>query len=284
MSARRSIRTKNQRFDRRRNRYPLRSQHKGGHYSRRTDCWNCGRTDHLKDRCPFPSSLKCSFCLKKNVRSDQCSCRNTRRNTRDKPSSSQRYQTKIETFILVKICGTTVRARLDTSVQETMVCKEIAKLVHEKTGSEYRKKILRCSGNLKLRKFLNMEMYTRSNLQVTIEGIIDDTLSEKIVVLGMRAIDEFGFKFFVGGQEAKVRSTKFTATVEGKERKGPCIDKRQPYCQRRDERSRREDEKQYERRSNRELDQDHNDRQDDYDDDRMSFLDEKEERLIREMQ
>lgn len=216
-------------------------------YSRKFDCWNCGMKDHQKERCPFPSSLKCSFCQKRGVRSDQCSC-HSRKNYRTfrKTENKNTLQEKIETGIFVQICRKTVIARLNPSVQETYIGEAIANLVKIETGRNSKKLIIRPQGTCKMVYYMNFKMNTRATNEISVDGIIDPKLTEKGVVLGMRAIRDFGFKFFVGGQLAKVRTS-----VQAK-----CSEAGR--------------------------DKTRNNAEEEMDEDRMSFLDEEEAKKIRE--
>lgn len=108
---------------------------------------------------------------------------------------------------------------------------------------------------------MNVVLRTRKRQQISVDCVISENVSGKIIVLGMQAIKAFGFQFFVGGQEAKMRTLRPTARtnhqrkiVDGRNRTG--------RNQRQREDSTTEDE-------------------DSSDDDRMSFLDEEEARMIR---
>lgn len=244
-------------------------------YSRKTDCWNCGMADHKKDRCPLPSSLKCSFCQRQGVRSDQCRCpqslEHSRRETNPVPNSI--FKTRTDTAIFVKVYGKTVRALLNPSVQETTICLPVVELVQTNTGNTVRKLILRQHGSINLVRCIRMKISTRKNMVVEIDGIINEKLSEKIIILGMDAIQKFGFKFFVGGQEAKIRQRKCIPTIEIKplvnirnatevNQPGPSSNTNSETSIQTPMRQRRPSE--------------------DNEEDRMSFLDEDEERMIRE--
>lgn len=242
------------------------SARKNRPYNRRIDCWNCGMGGHQKTQCPLPSSLKCSFCHRRNIRTDQCPCRSSHRSPQKSATPRNVFQEKIETAIYVKVCGKTIRARLNPSVQETMICREVANLVKEQTHAKERKLILREPGNLTMVRCISMKMSTRTQQQVTIDGIISDKITEKIIVIGMQAIKAFGFKFFIGGQEAKMRVSKRISTIEVKPLdEGPS--NRAPMRQRQP----------FQNAAFRKR-EDYSD-----DDDRMSFLDEDEARMIREM-
>lgn len=233
----------------------------GRMYSRQTDCWNCGSGDHQKNRCPLPSSLKCSFCQRRNIRSDECPCPKPR--TDPQPSmAAQHWKTKVEVAIFVKIYGITVRALINPLAQETLICKAVADLVTARSANTVRKIILRKAGSLKMVSCVQVEMKTRQNLRIFTKGIIDHTLSEKVVVLGMQAIAAFGFKFFIGGQEAQRREQLFIPTIEVRNQRDngphrpqprmviPRAPRREPFAER--------------------------------EDDTISFLDEEEKRMIQE--
>lgn len=232
-------------------------------YSRDHDCWNCGMKDHKKDRCPMPSTLKCSFCQTVGVRSDQCSCRKRRKpKTVTKKVNNRFFQEKVETCIFVKIYGKTVRAFLNPSVQETIICEAVATLVKAKTGKDSKKLILRSQGTVKMVYYVKVKMNTRAKNEITVDGIINPNLTEKVIILGMLAIKELGFKFFVGGQEAKAHIRKCPVTAQ----KG----------------SNTRNAARSNRRRQREADDNRRNDEGDNDDDRMSFLDEEEARRIRD--
>lgn len=171
---------------------------------------------------------------------------------------------KVETMICVKVCGKTVRARLDTGSQDTRVCPAVAEL-EMRTGTGYRKVILREAGNLKMVRRINLKLNTRARQQVTVDAIIDQSIQEKIVVLGMLAMQAFGFKCYVGGQEAQIRTAKEEKNPRGKTAHPRSKDQTPKRSRRREE-------------------ADERDRDDEDYDDRMSFLDEEEARMILDMQ
>lgn len=41
---------------------------------RRSCCWNCFQTGHLRFQCPFPKVEVCSFCRHPGIRSSECNC------------------------------------------------------------------------------------------------------------------------------------------------------------------------------------------------------------------
>lgn len=192
-------------------RFPKINRARQNAYSRNTDCWNCGSQGHRKEFCPMPSSLKCSFCRRKDVRSDQCPCR---RQAGKKTSKSlqvpDRIQEKIETAIFVNIYGKTVRALLNPRVQETTICEAVAELVRSESGNLTKKLILRGQGTIKMVYYMKFKVSTRPNNGTHVDGIINPHLAENIIILGMQALQKLGFKFFVGGQEVKTRVQKFS--------------------------------------------------------------------------
>lgn len=228
--------------------------------------------DHQKSYCPFPSSLKCSFCQRRNVRSDDCPCRKDKKKT-----SPPHLQPKVETAIYVRLYGKTVRTLLNPSIQETTICRAVANLVMANSKTKPRKLILRRSGNIGLVSCIQMTIRTRTHQAITIDGIIEDNLAEKIIILGMQAIQQFGFKFFVGGQEAKVRVEK---CIELQTRERGDRSSRRTTDSRGDTRSRLHSSRKSEqsRGPGRSI----NHQAEERDEDEMSFLDEEEARMIRE--
>lgn len=240
-------------------------------YSRRTDCWNCGSRNHQKEFCPRPSSLKCSFCQRKNTRSDQCVCRRKQRPMRHNNNAEQEVvQIKREIAVFVKVYGKTVRASLNPSVQETIVSRAVASWVKSQSGNVFRKLILRRSGKLQMVSAIQMNMYTRRHLNVSTESIIDDTIHEQIIILGMQAIHDFGFQMFIGGQEVKKRTTHCIPKMERRVKATAKLP-RAKICD--NNRHRGQFSNQPEQRRRRETTRD---------DDELSFLDEEEAREIRE--
>lgn len=215
MSTRRFVSTRHQRPNRgKSNRKVSRPRQ----YFRKTDCWNCGRKDHRKENCPLPGVLKCSHCLRKGVRSDQCPCQRKNKTTKANSPASKIWQTKIETSILVFVGGKSIRAILNPYTQETIIGEAVAKLVERESGTRVKKMVLRRSDSLRLESYVQMELSTRQNNVKTINGIISRSIAESSMVLGMQAIDALGFRFYVGGQEAKVRASKIISTIHIKSR------------------------------------------------------------------
>lgn len=255
-------------------------------YHRTTDCWNCGRTDHSKNYCPFPSSLKCSYCQRPNVRSDRCPCRSETKKWHTQRPVNHIFQEKVETAIFVKVHGKTVRALLNPSIQETTISRDVANWVKTNSDNRIRKLILRKSGTIGLVSCIQLNIHTRAHQKIRIDGIIDDKITEKILILGMQAIKDFGFKFFVGGQEARVRVQKCIRTIEMKPQNRP--EPRSWNVINRSSPSHRGEQRRNDSRQDGPLGSQarnrgtrNNNNQDD-DEDRMSFLDEEEERMIRE--
>lgn len=230
---------------------------KNREYSRRTDCWNCGLGGHRKERCPMPHRLRCSYCQKRNVRSDECACRQPRKaNQRKKfhQVAPRSLPTKMETAIFVSIYGKKVKALINPSVQETIICQEVAALVKIKTGNTIRKLIRREPGKLTLVSCIQMRLKTKVSKEVQIDGIINGKLKGKIIIIGMEAISAMGFTFIIGGQEAKIRVVKGSPIFKQEAREGPRKNTSKPTTRQEEE---------------------------DYDDE-ISFLDEDEARMIRE--
>lgn len=240
-------------------------------YCRHTDCWNCGSRNHMKNQCPLPSSLKCSHCQRPNVRSDLCECQHKKRTASRNEFNRQLTRTKVETSIFVEICGKTIRALFNPTSQETFIGQDVANLILENSNVRIRKIIIREEGNLSLVSCVKMNMHTRRFQEVTTDGIINNKLAGKIIVLGMRAIHEFGFKFYIGGQEAKTSHREYVLKFRGNSRST----RRMLHPRRRTSHSRNES-----------THRGHQDRgsnsQEEQDDDLLSFLDEDEARRIRD--
>lgn len=273
MAARKFVRHRgNQQFQGNRNN---RRQHLKNKYSRKTDCWNCGSRNHIKDFCPRPSTLKCSYCQTPNVRTDRCPCRRpTAKPGVAHPVPNKYFQNKADIAIFVRMYGKTVRALMNPSVQETVISRSVANWVKEQTDNPLRKLILRNNGKLKLVSCISMTMYTRQHMQITIDGVIDDGITEKIIILGSQAFLAFGHQIYIGGQQSKMRVRPAIATIEVRPRenlpgssncaRGPSQSQNQRPTQRAMPAftTRR--------------------REDNEEDDRISFLDEEEARQIRE--
>lgn len=148
----------------------------------------------------MPSSLSCSHCQRKGIRSDECPCRHSRM----KPTT-KKPQIYIETSILVRIEGKTVKALFNPSSQKTFLGKAVADLVITITEAVPKKLIIRKKRSLESVTYIPVKIGTRRNNVVTVEGYIDKNIAEKTVILGMDAIKSLGFKFYIGGQEAKAR-------------------------------------------------------------------------------
>lgn len=220
--------------------------------------------DHMKGQCPLPYSLKCSYCQTRNIRSDQCPCRRTQ-NKRTAPNHIHTSKIKSETAIFVKVHGKTIRAKLNPSIQETTICRAVADLVKLHTDNVIRKTLIRKPGSFNLVKCIQMQIKSR-NLVAEVDGVINENLPGKVIILGMRAISQLGYKFYVGGQEAK---TRVEPSISTKPRKRTL--------KRKDHESNRKDNHPGRWSIRRQQKED-----DSEDDDKLSFLDEEEERLIRE--
>lgn len=145
----------------------------------------------------MPGSLRCSFCLKEGFRSDKCPCRKATRRT---------FRPNIETAIFVNIAGKSVKAWLNPSVPETLIGKEVGDLVIGKTGSIPKKTITRKQRKLELISVIPVKISSKLGKVFTIEGQIKDNIPGKIVILGLDALQVLGFRFYIGGQEAKTRT------------------------------------------------------------------------------
>lgn len=119
-----------------------------------------------------------------------------------------RYQNKIETSVLVTIQKKMIRAFINPMVQETTIGKQVAELIESKTRKQPRKTILRRCNSLRMVYCIEMELETPKSKKILLDGIIDHRVEEKVIVLGMQAIKALGFKFWIGGQLAKVRTTR----------------------------------------------------------------------------
>lgn len=150
----------------------------------------------------MPGSLKCSYCQRLGVRSDECKCRKPRvSNTGRSPTRDN----KIEMAIFVIIKGKSVKAWLNPSVSETLIGTHVAEFLIAETTTRPKKMIVRTPKGLELKSSVSVQMYTRRNNIIFVQGHLDRNIPEGIVVLGMEAISALGFKFYVGGQEAKTR-------------------------------------------------------------------------------
>lgn len=258
-----TARFQNRRFKNESSQRPRTSCYKAkqSRYSRKTDCWNCGMGGHRKEHCPQPHRLCCSYCQKKNIRSDECSCRESfkerpKRKIQKLPQKPKPSHKRIETAIFVTIYGKTVRALINPSVQETNIGPDVANFIKVTTGNMLRNVVLRRAGSIGLVSCIQMALRTKARKEIKIDGMVNPKLKEKVIVLGMEAISLLGFKFSVGGQQAKTRILKNRPNAEKPKRK-PKENSAQ------DNNSRQED-----------------DEEDDLD--QISFLDEKEAEMIRE--
>lgn len=147
--------------------------------------------------------------------------------------------------------------------------------MRQNTDNQVRRLILRKSGSISLVKCIRIDIRMQSQKVVTVDGIIKDKLTENIIILGMQAIQSFGFKFSVGGQEVRVRTQQCIRTIELKLREDREPQDRER--QRRDNRSPRQQQERYERHH---AIHRHNYEEDD--DDQISFLDPEEERMMRD--
>lgn len=232
----------------------------------------------------MPITLKCSHCLRKGVRSDQCPCQRKKTVPQNKPVKKP-WQPKIETSILVFMYGKTIRAILNPYAQETLIGKSIAEFVKYESGAKATKMVFRQPGSLSLASSIRMELSTRQNNVKTVNGIISMTLPEKTMVLGMQAIDSLGFRFYVGGQEAKVRIQQVIPTITSNDRKADqSTSKGKQYNNQAvnigKNRVHKQGSQHQEDRQQQSTSQRYD--EDDEDEDKMSFLDEEEAQRIRE--
>lgn len=116
--------------------------------------------------------------------------------------------TQAEVAVFVTVYGKTVRALFNPCVQETLISPGVFRWINESSGQTARRVILRRTHSLRMVSSIKMKIGMKRNRQIEIDGVIEDKLKEIVIVLGMRAIRSLGFKFSIGGQEAKMRVNK----------------------------------------------------------------------------
>lgn len=228
-----------------------------GTYSRDEDCWNCGLPHHKSRDCTANKILRCSFCRKRGVRSDECHCRRDRR-AEDRSNKSDRFRDeppkanliehdKFEVCVLLSICRKMVIAVVSPSEQESRMGRKVFAWVKDNIRANLRKKIIKTKTGLELVQTVTVDVGVKRSQNFDVEWVIDHKLPGNEVTLGIRAMVKMGYQIQVAGQRTTQRRI-IQKPIQGKKQKNN-VNNKEDYSS---------------------------------DDDRMSFLDEEEEERIRE--
>lgn len=201
----------------------IESASRGTRYSRSRDCWNCGLPHHQSKNCTARKVLRCSFCRRTGIRSDECSCRRNRDFNRNRDagpsnrgrsiSSDQRNRShdddndsvKFEACVLVTVCQKQVKAVVSPGDQESRIGKKVVTLIKESMQVVPRRKIIKTKRGLELAQTIMVKVGTRRSSKLTIECVIDHTLPVNELSLGMKALIKMGYSIKVAGQETTQR-------------------------------------------------------------------------------
>lgn len=196
---------------------------KTNRYSRSHDCWNCGLPYHQSKNCTAKKVLRCSFCRRKGIRSDECNCRRSRefaRNREAGPSNRERSVSpypeprsrdthndieKFEACVLVTICQKQVKAVVSPGDQESRIGKKVVALIGESMKVVPRRKIIKTRRGLELAQTIMVNVGIRRSKKWSIECVIDHTLPVNELSLGMKALMRMGYSIQVAGQETTQR-------------------------------------------------------------------------------
>lgn len=178
-------------------------------YSRSSDCWNCGLPHHKSKNCTAEKILRCSFCRKRGVRSDECSCRKRkgadRRRERGESRQQEREGNSYEACLMVSICGKKVRAIVHSGEQESRMGRKVLSWIKKNTDVVTKKKVIKTISGLELASTMVVDMGIRRYEKFSIECIIDNRLPVNEMTLGMRALVKMGYHFKVAGQDTTQR-------------------------------------------------------------------------------
>lgn len=180
-------------------------------YSRTLDCWNCGLPHHKSENCTAEKVLRCSFCRKRGVRSDECNCSQSRVADRRRVMTGGYHQKKrqgensYEACLMISIYGKKVRAIVHSGEQESRIGKKVLSWIADNTQLRQTKRVIKNIVGLELVNAIVVEMGVNRQEKVPIECIIDNRLPVNEMTLGMRALVKFGYRFQVAGKETTQR-------------------------------------------------------------------------------
>lgn len=180
-------------------------------YSRKLDCWNCGLPHHKSKNCTAEKILRCSFCRRKGLRSDECNCVERRRveKKREIKTGYNREQggseNSYEACLMISIFGKKVRAVVRSGEQESRIGRKVLTWISENSEVSPKKRVTKNVAGLELANTILVEMGVHSQERVPIECIIDSRLPVNEMTLGMKALVKFGYRFKIAGIETTQR-------------------------------------------------------------------------------
>lgn len=180
-------------------------------YSRSVDCWNCGLPHHKSKDCTARKVLRCSYCRKQGVRSDQCKCRSNREydRNRDQGKNGQHKRREegdiYEACLMVSICGKKVRAIVHSGEQESRLGRKVLSWVESNTKVRPKKKVVKTISGLELARTVSVNIGVNKHDKADIDCIIDDRLPVNEISLGMKALVKLGYRITVAGKETTQR-------------------------------------------------------------------------------
>lgn len=231
-----------------------RRSEKRGSYKRDMDCWNCGLPFHISKHCTAKKTLRCSYCRKQGVRSDECHCRRNRREgnmTRSVSPSPSSAVDKFEAAVLVTVCKKRVRAVIRSGVQESRIGNGVFELINKNGRLNPKRKVIKTITGLELAQTVMINVSIKENQKYNIECVIDRKIPKNEMSLGLKAMVKLGFRISIAGQECRTRKITMKRTANN--------------GMKRDRGVKNKDNK-----------------EEDNDDDRISFLDEQEAKRIEE--
>lgn len=162
-------------------------------YQRDSDCWNCGSSNHLRRDCPKPGSLKCSYCRRKGVRSDDCDCRTTHQDN-----------DWFETAVLLNVEGRYVRAVINTMNQETRMGKGVLEYLRSKRVVNLAKQVVRTNSGIETLLGTDVRIGDSRHLY-TVRVFVDNRLPMFELMIGFHGLIRVGYRLTVCGLECRQR-------------------------------------------------------------------------------
>lgn len=233
------------------------------HKSRAVGCWNCGLLNHVSRDCTANKAPRCAVCRKRGVQTDRCQCKGRNKNSHRgeydyerKQTSSPRSSDPVEPATLVTVHNKQVKAMVNTSAQESRMGMKVYSLVEARQKVNPRKKLIKTAYGIELVRTVVITIGVRANQKYPVEVVIDEKIPENEMSLGMPALKTLGYRITVAGRETRER---------------PVVKRLSKGIVRRE----REHDSQKSRLQQFESDNE---------DDKISFLDEREAQRIREWQ